>query len=100
MIRLQNGPQLKLIMSRDTQCKNGGGVSSAPRPFPGFDLLGSHAAQDACGLTGEVRQDDVSAGPPQAHERLHHHLLLVDHAQGTTGFDHRVLAGYLNKGRD
>lgn len=88
-------------MSRDTQCKNDRRRSISSRSLlPGFDLLGSHAAQNAGGLTGEVRQDDVSAGPPQAHERLHHHLLLVDHAQGTAGFDHRVLAGYLNKGRD
>ena len=68
----------------------------APRPFSRVDLLESHAAQDARGLTGEVGQDDVSAGAPQAHERLHHHLLLVDHAQRPAGFDHRVLARNLN----
>jgi len=70
----------------------------APRPFSRVDLLGSHAAQDARGLTGEVGQDDVSASAPQAHERLHHHLLLVDHAQRPAGFDHRVLPRNLNKG--
>jgi len=74
-------------MSRDT-----------PQPFSRVDLLRSHAAQDARGLTGEVGQDDVSAGTPQAHERLHHHLLLVYHAQRPAGFDHRVLARNLNKG--
>jgi len=73
----------------------------APRPFSRVDLLESHAAQDARGLTGEVGQDDVSASAPQAHERLqslHHHLLLVDHAQRPAGFDHRVLPRNLNKG--
>ena len=69
----------------------------APRPFSRVDLLESHAAQDARGLTGEVGQDDVSASAPQAHERLHHHLLLVDHAQRPAGFDHRVLAGDLHE---
>jgi hypothetical protein len=78
----------KLITSRDLL-----------QGFFRVDLLGSHAAQDARGLTGEVGQDDVSAGTPQAHERLHHHLLLVDHAQRPAGFDHRVLARNLNKGR-
>lgn len=60
-------------------------------------LLGPHAAQDRGGVTREVGQDDVGAGSPQAHERLHHHLVLVDHAQGPAGFDHRVLAGDLHR---
>lgn len=48
-------------------------------------------------MTREVGQDDVGAGSPEAHERLHHHLLLVDHAQRPGGFDHRVLAGDLHE---
>lgn len=60
-------------------------------------LLGPHAAKDRGGVTREVGQDDVGAGSPQAHERLHHHLLLVHHAQRPGGFDHRVLAGDLHE---
>lgn len=62
-------------------------------------LLGPHAAQHRGGVTGEVGQDDIGAGSPQAHERLHHHLLLVHHAQGPAGFDHRVLARDLHEQR-
>jgi hypothetical protein len=56
------------------------------------DSLGPHPAQDRGGLTGEVGQDNVCPGSPEAHERFHHHLLLVNHAQGASSFDHRVLA--------
>jgi hypothetical protein len=80
----------ELIMSPDMQRKNGGLVDQFPQLSEHISLR-PHPAQDRGSLTGEVGQDDVCPGSPEAHERFHHHLLLVNHAQGTSSFDHGVL---------
>src|SRR5256886_7154236 len=70
-----------------------------PTLFPYTTLFRSKSSrapplQEPCGLLGEVRDDDVGAGPPDPRQRLHHGRLFVEPAELARRAEHGVFAGH------